>query len=100
MWIKKIKIENLRSFENAEIEFSKGINILLGANNSGKSTILLSLLTLQHLNMYVSKNDIRKRNDGVASTGTQYCVYYRFREQKRRGRIAGCQERGGRSRVR
>lgn len=63
MWIKKIKIENLRSFENAEIEFSKGINILLGANNSGKSTILLSLLTLQHLNMYVSKNDIRKRND-------------------------------------
>jgi len=36
MWIRKIKIENLRSFENAEIEFSKGINILLGANQSRK----------------------------------------------------------------
>ena len=32
MWIKKIKIENLCSFENAEIEFSKGNNTLLDAN--------------------------------------------------------------------
>ncbi|MBP7283492.1 MAG: AAA family ATPase [Leptospiraceae bacterium] len=68
MWIKKIKIENLRCFENAEIEFSKGINILLGANNSGKSTILLSMLTLQHLDMYISKDDIRKRSNSLNIT--------------------------------
>lgn len=65
MWIKKIKLENLRSFEYAEIEFSKGINILLGANNSGKSTILLSMLTLQRIDSYISKDDIRKGANSV-----------------------------------
>lgn len=40
MWIKKIKIENLRSFENTEIKVSKGIDILLAANYFDESMIL------------------------------------------------------------
>lgn len=38
--IKKLKIENFKSFNNFEISFNKGINILVGDNEAGKSTIL------------------------------------------------------------
>ena len=40
MALKKIKIENFKIFENFELEFNKGVNILVGDNEVGKSTIL------------------------------------------------------------
>lgn len=47
MYVKKIEAKNLRSFENLNIEFSKGINIITGANNSGKSSIIKALYQTQ-----------------------------------------------------
>ncbi len=44
--LKKIKIKNFKAFREAEIEF-KPLTVLLGANASGKSTILQSLLLLK-----------------------------------------------------
>jgi len=43
MIIKRIKLENIRSYEEAEIEFPKGSILLSGDIGSGKSTILLAL---------------------------------------------------------
>ncbi len=44
MFIKELKIENFRGFkEETIIQFQNGINVLIGANNSGKTTILKSL---------------------------------------------------------
>ena len=43
MQIKKIKLNNIRSYENEEIKFPEGITLLSGNIGSGKSTILLSI---------------------------------------------------------
>ena len=40
MYIKKIKLENFRNYENQEIEFNKNINIIYGNNAQGKTNII------------------------------------------------------------
>ncbi len=39
-YIKKLKIKGLKKFKNFEIEFNKNLNVLIGENEVGKSTIL------------------------------------------------------------
>lgn len=49
MWISSLQLTNVRGFQDSGIiSFSKGINILVGRNNSGKSTILKALYLLQN----------------------------------------------------
>ncbi|MBS3174828.1 AAA family ATPase [Candidatus Woesearchaeota archaeon] len=43
MLIKKIKLKNIRSYEEEEIKFNRGINLLSGNIGCGKSTILISI---------------------------------------------------------
>jgi predicted ATPase len=38
--LKKLTLQNITTFENAEFNFSPGINIIIGENSSGKSHIL------------------------------------------------------------
>ncbi len=38
--LKKLTLHNFTTFENAEFNFSKGINIIIGENSSGKSHVL------------------------------------------------------------
>jgi len=57
MRIKSVELINLRSYENTTLEFSEGINILIGANNSGKSTVIHALMNLQYHTF--RKEDIR-----------------------------------------
>ena len=40
MIIKRVKLENYRSHSNKVIEFSKGVNLILGKNGKGKTSIL------------------------------------------------------------
>lgn len=40
MYLSKLKIKNFRSIKNSTFNFSQGINILIGENNSGKTTVL------------------------------------------------------------
>ncbi len=47
MRITKIRLQNVRSFEDETIELAKGINVLVGPNNSGKSTIAYAALLVQ-----------------------------------------------------
>lgn len=59
MWIKSLLMSNIRSYENATMQFSRGINVIVGANNSGKSTLLLPLLNLQRYTSRLSGKDVR-----------------------------------------
>jgi len=48
MWISKIVLNDVRSFEAQNtIILSKGINLFVGPNNSGKSTIAYAALSMQ-----------------------------------------------------
>ncbi len=59
MWIEGIKLLNIRSFENLDIKLSRRINILVGANNSGKSTILHASGSIQDPRL-INATDMRK----------------------------------------
>jgi AAA15 family ATPase/GTPase len=59
MWIRKIDLTNFRSYASESIELSKGINLIVGQNNSGKSTLLKSVAWLQ-AGSPISAEDIRK----------------------------------------
>jgi predicted ATPase len=51
MWLKSIQIRNTKGFvDSGAIEFSQGINVLVGTNNAGKSTVLRSIQLLQPTN--------------------------------------------------
>lgn len=60
MFVEKLDILNIRSYQNVSLEFSPGINLIVGANNSGKSTILRCLQKLQQGLGGISKEDVRK----------------------------------------
>lgn len=58
MKITAIELKNIRGFkELKKTEFSKKINVFIGANNSGKSTILNSIFVLQRSNV-ISTSDV------------------------------------------
>ena len=40
MYCKKIKVQNFRNIENAEVSFCDGVNILVGENAQGKTNLL------------------------------------------------------------
>ena len=52
MIINKLKIQNYKLFKSKTIEFNDNINILVGNNDAGKSTILemISIVTTGKLN--------------------------------------------------
>ena len=61
MYIQKIHIKNYRNFNDFEMEFHDGLNVIVGANNSGK-TGLLSAINLLNEPATVSIDDFNKNN--------------------------------------
>ena len=50
MWLKNIQLKNCKSFvDSGVLEFSSGINLLVGPNNAGKSIIIRAISVLQPL---------------------------------------------------
>ncbi len=43
MYLKSLKIENFRKFEKINVEFTKGLNLLVGENDAGKTAIIDSI---------------------------------------------------------
>ncbi|MCS4468052.1 AAA family ATPase [Clostridium botulinum] len=43
MYISKLEINNFRCYEDVDIEFNEGLNIIIGENNCGKTTIMRAL---------------------------------------------------------
>ncbi|MBW4503446.1 MAG: AAA family ATPase [Scytonema hyalinum WJT4-NPBG1] len=59
MWVSEINLNNFRCFSDTSIQLSKGINLIIGPNNSGKSTLLKSMLWLQQ-GFSLQNTDIRR----------------------------------------
>lgn len=63
MYLKKITIKNYRCFQNFSMEFQKGLNVVIGANNSGKTGLLYAIRLLKDPSISVddfNKNDLLK----------------------------------------
>jgi len=43
MVVEKITIKNFQSHEETELQFSSGVNVIVGSSDSGKSAILRAL---------------------------------------------------------
>ena len=48
MYIKKIHIQNYRNFNDFTMEFHKGLNVIIGANNAGKTGLLRAINLLKN----------------------------------------------------
>jgi len=59
MYLKRLRLKNYRQFPYVDISFNEGINILIGKNSSGKSSILEAIdFLLSPNNANVSAEDI------------------------------------------
>lgn len=43
MYISSLEVKNLRSFKNTFVEFNEGMNVIIGSNNAGKTTLMKAL---------------------------------------------------------
>lgn len=59
MYIKKVHVEFYRNFYNTDIDLEEGLNVLIGANNTGKSN-LTKVIGFLNGNPYLSVEDINK----------------------------------------
>src|SRR5690625_2052294 len=72
MRLKSLNLINFRNYEEATIEFSPGINILVGNNGSGKTNILegIYVLSLTKSNRYGKDEDLININaNNLSITG-------------------------------
>lgn len=62
MYLKNLRIKNFRCIEDLTIEFREGLNVIIGENNTGKTTIIDALrfafsIGMQRREIYLSSND-------------------------------------------
>lgn len=83
LYIESIKVKGFRKFDSKGIEFkfNKGINIILGENNAGKSAIIDILRILISLGqykrgIYVGLNDFHINSCGERENGIEIDVYF------------------------
>ncbi|GEN47600.1 DNA replication/repair protein RecF [Ligilactobacillus pobuzihii] len=57
MFLKKLHLKNFRNYEDTSLEFSPGINVLLGQNAQGKTNLLESIYVLATARSHRTAND-------------------------------------------
>lgn len=57
MYIEKVKLDNFRNYENGEIEFDNGINIIYGNNAQGKTNIIEAIFLCSMGKSFRDKKD-------------------------------------------
>lgn len=60
MYINSIKIKNYRNYEEFYMKFKEGLNVIIGANNAGKTNLLHAINLLKDLNIDI--DDFNKSN--------------------------------------
>lgn len=71
MYLKKFIIKNFRGIENITLNFNKGLNVLIGENNSGKSAIIDALRVClsygnQRREIYLSQSDFHINKSAIS----------------------------------
>ena len=83
MYIKKIKLNNYRNYQEQEIDFNKHINIFYGDNAQGKTNIIESIFLCSMGKSFRRKKDKELIRFNELST----TVEIEFEKQDRSGKI-------------
>lgn len=82
MYLKKLIVKNFRIFDESGIEliFNRGINAIIGENNSGKSSVIDALRIVYSTvtykrDIFFSKSDFHVSEDGTVADYAQFDVY-------------------------
>lgn len=82
MYLKKLIIKNFRIFDEIGIEliFNKGVNAIIGENNSGKSSVIDALRIVYSTvaykkDIFFSKPDFHASEDGTVAEYAEFDVY-------------------------
>lgn len=77
MYLSRLEIKNFRAFGTLELNFNKGVNILIGENNSGKSSIIDALriclgfgkpekdIYIKETDLHINPNDPAENNNEI-----------------------------------
>jgi putative ATP-dependent endonuclease of OLD family len=80
MYLGKIHIENFRQFKSVDLEFQSGLNLLVGENDSGKSSIIdaIKYVTGTHSNDWIKldKDDFYTDGTTRATVLKIVCTFY------------------------
>lgn len=63
IWVKEIHVTNFKSFKDFKIEFDKDVNVLVGINNSGKSSLLSAIMACFFFIRELSQRDGKLQKD-------------------------------------
>src|SRR5690625_4451484 len=65
MYISKLNIKNFRCFDDIDIEFNEGMNVIIGSNNAGKTTVIkaLELIFSRSKSKALTIDDFNKKVD-------------------------------------
>ena len=77
MFVSEISLAGIRSFDSVHLHLSPRMNVLVGANNCGKSTLLRAVLGLQHTPVFDLGVDARH---GYSATAPAFKLLIRQRE--------------------
>ena len=70
MWIKKFRLKNYKPFlDTGEIELGRGINVIVGKNNTGKTALLEALSSNLSNAPHLSRKTVRNIGD-IAQSGS------------------------------
>lgn len=92
MFLSSIEIVNFRAIRQTIITFNKGLNVLIGRNNTGKSTIIDALRICfsygkQWREIYVTKDDfyVDQSNPNAAPEPIQFHLTFNVEEREEAG---------------
>ena len=85
MYLSKVVVQNFRNLKDLELNLSKGLNVILGENNVGKSNLidairvaLGSAANTTSTPVRLTKDDLHKLADGTTSSNTIKVSLYFF----------------------
>jgi putative ATP-dependent endonuclease of the OLD family len=92
MYLKKIRILSYRCIHDISVEFNKGVNILIGENNSGKSAVLDALRVClsygkQKRDIWVSVSDFHldKNNPNAEIEDIEFHLHFQIEDANETG---------------
>lgn len=82
-WIESLKVRNLRCFESYKVDFCKGINILVGKNAVGKTSLIESIYILGCCKSHRTNSDnaIKRNGTSFYSASCFVCEDENFKDE-------------------